>query len=82
MKPSDIKEKYRTPPQHEEYRVGFVKELVDVKNNLLEVDGSKGDEMMMNLRTFSSICVSPNACWVTSFSISFQTVFSEVFSSV
>ena len=29
----------------EEYRVGFIKELIDVKNNQLDVDGFNKDEL-------------------------------------
>jgi hypothetical protein len=37
LKPRDVKEKYRNLPDNEKYRVGFIKELIDVKNNQLEV---------------------------------------------
>ena len=55
LKPSDIKEKYRTPPSIEEYRVGFIKDLVDIQNNQLEVDGFNDDELEDILQ---HLCVS------------------------
>ena len=55
LKPSDIKEKYRKLPSSEEYRLGFIKELVDVKNNKLEVNGFNDDELEEILQ---HLCVS------------------------
>ena len=55
LKPCDIKEKYRKPPMGEEYRVGFIKELIDVKNNQLDVDGFNKDELDEILQ---HLCVS------------------------
>jgi hypothetical protein len=55
LKASDIIEKYRTPPRSEEYRVGFIKELIDVKNNQLEVNGFNCDELEEILQ---HLCVS------------------------
>ena len=45
LKASDYKVKYRTVPSNEEYRVEFIKELIDVNNNQLEVPEFDDDEL-------------------------------------
>ena len=45
LEASDYKVKYRTVPSNEEYRVEFIKELIDVNNNQLEVPGFDDDEL-------------------------------------
>ena len=36
---------YRDIPRNEQHRVGFIKEIIDVKDNQLEVDGFNDDEL-------------------------------------
>ena len=55
LKPSDVKNKYRILPENEKYRVGFIKEIVDVRNNQLEVEGFDDDEIEAILQ---HLCVS------------------------
>ena len=55
LKPSDVKKKYRILPENEKYRVGFIKEIVDVKNNQLEVEGFDDEELEAILQ---HLCVS------------------------
>jgi hypothetical protein len=55
LQPSDVKVKYRNPPENEKYRVGFIKELIDVKNNQLDVDGFDDEELEAILQ---HLCVS------------------------
>jgi hypothetical protein len=55
LKPSDVKAKYRDVPRNDEYRVGFIKEIIDVKNNQLEVKGFNDDELEEILQ---HLCVS------------------------
>ena len=43
LRPDDVKVKYRDVPRKEEYRVAFNKEIIDVKNNQLEVIGIHDD---------------------------------------
>ena len=45
LEASDYKVNYRTVPSNEEYRVEFIKELIDVNNNQLEVPGFDDDEL-------------------------------------
>jgi hypothetical protein len=45
LKGVDYNIKYRNVPRNEEYRVGFIKELIDVKNNQLDVHGFNDDEL-------------------------------------
>ena len=47
--------KYRDIPEGEEFRVGFIKEIIDVKNNKLEVTGFTADELEDILQ---HLCVS------------------------
>ena len=37
--------KYKPIPENENYRVGFIKEIIEVKNNSLEVAGFEADEL-------------------------------------
>ena len=53
LKPSDVKVKYRNPPENEKYRVEFIKELIDVKNNQLEVIGFDDEELEAILQHLS-----------------------------
>ena len=55
LKPVDVTTKYRDMPMNEEYRVDFIKEMTDVKNNQLEVHGFTDDEIYDILQ---HICVS------------------------
>ena len=55
LKPSDVKTKYRILPEYGKYRVGFIKEIVDVKNNQLEVEGFDDEELEAILQ---HLCVS------------------------
>ena len=55
LKPSDYTAKYRDIPTEEEYRVGVVKEIVDIKNQQLEVKGFVEDELDCILH---HVCVS------------------------
>ena len=55
LKPSDVKKKYRILPENEKFRVGFIKEIVDVRNNQLEVEGFDDDEIEAILQ---HLCVS------------------------
>ena len=55
LKPSDVRVKYRNLPENEKYRVGFIKELIDVKNNQLEVIGFDDEELEAILQ---HLCVS------------------------
>ena len=55
LKPTDINFKYKNIPGGEEFRVGFVKEIIEVKNNGLEVPGFDNDELDDILR---HLCVS------------------------
>ena len=45
QQPSDVKAKYRNLPENETFRVGFIKELIDVKNNQLDVAGFDHEEL-------------------------------------
>ena len=55
LQPSDVKAKYRNLPENEKYRVGFIKELIDVKINQLEVTGFDDEELEAILQ---HLCVS------------------------
>lgn len=45
LRPGDVSFKYRDVPENEQYRVGFIKELVDIKNSQLEVQGFNDEEL-------------------------------------
>ena len=47
--------KYRNVPRNEEFRVGFIKELIDLKNNQLDVPGFEIEEIGEILQ---HLCVS------------------------
>ena len=55
LKPDDVKVKYRDVPRDEKYRVDFINEILDVKNNQLEVNGFHDDELQEILQ---HLCVS------------------------
>ena len=55
LKGVDYNIKYRNVPRNEEYRVGFIKELIDVKNKQLDVHGFNDDELDEILQ---HLCVS------------------------
>ena len=55
LKPSDYRAKYRDIPVNEDYRVGLIKEIVEIKNQQLEVDGFNDDELDYILH---HVCVS------------------------
>ena len=45
LRPSDANIKYRDIPAMEEYRVEFIREIVDIKNSQLEVQGFSTEEL-------------------------------------
>ena len=45
LKPSDVSYKYRDIPVEEYFRVDFIKEIIEVRNNGLEVPGFSKDEL-------------------------------------
>ena len=55
LKPHHVTAKYRNIPEGEEYRVNFVQEIIEVKNNKLEVNGFDADELQDILE---HLCVS------------------------
>ena len=55
LKPSDYIAKYRDIPTEEEYRVAVVKEIVEIKNHQLEVEGFTDYELDCIL---NHVCVS------------------------
>jgi hypothetical protein len=55
LKPSDVKNKYRNIPDGEEFRIGFITEIIDVQNNELEVPDFSGEEIHELLQ---HLCVS------------------------
>jgi hypothetical protein len=57
LKPCDVKAKYRDVSRNDEYRVGFIKEIIDVKNNQLEVNGFNDDELEVE-EILQHLCVS------------------------
>ena len=55
LEPSDIKAKYKDIPIGEEYRVNVIKEIIETRNNQLEVPGFENHELEEILR---HVCVS------------------------
>ena len=55
MKPNDYNIKYEEVPVNEEYRVSFIKELINIEQNELEVPGFEGEELKEILQ---HLCVS------------------------
>ena len=55
LRPDDVKVKYSDVPRNEKYRVAFINEIIDVKNNQLEVNGFNDDEIEEILQ---HLCVS------------------------
>ena len=55
LRPGDVKYCYRDVPREELYRVGFIKELVDIQNNQAEVAGFSDEEIGTILQY---LCVS------------------------
>ena len=55
LKPHHVTAKYRDIPEGEEFRVGFIREIIEVKNNQLEVTGFEDDELEDILQ---HLCVS------------------------
>ena len=55
MKPKDAEVSYLGVPESEEYRIEFIKELIEVKNNEMEVVGFDIQELDDIL---SYLCVS------------------------
>ena len=45
LKSSDVKAMYRDAPASEQYRVGFIKEIIAVKNNILEMADFSAEEL-------------------------------------
>ena len=64
LKPHHVTAKYRNIPEGEEYRVNFVKEIIEVKNNNLEVNGFDADELQEILE---HLCVSYSSHFLDSF---------------
>jgi hypothetical protein len=44
LNPKDVSFKYREVPAGEEFRIDFIKEIIDVKNNKSEVSGFTMEE--------------------------------------
>ena len=55
LKSSDVKTKYRDIPKQEEYRVDVIKEIVDIKNGQLDIQGFDTNELDQILEY---VCVS------------------------
>ena len=55
LKPCDVTEKYKVIPSGEEYRVEVIKEIIQIRNNQLEVPGFEKQELEEILRF---VCVS------------------------
>ena len=55
LKPNDYNLKYGEVPVNEEYRVSFIKELINIEQSKLEVPGFEGDELKEILQY---LCVS------------------------
>ena len=55
LKPNDYNIKYEEVPVNEEYRVSFIKELINIEQNELEVPGFEGEELKEILQ---HLCVS------------------------
>ena len=55
LKPHHVTAQYRDIPECEEFRVGFIREIIEVKNNKLEVTGFEDDELEDILQ---HLCVS------------------------
>ena len=55
LRPKDAETSYFCVPEKEEYRIEFIKELIEVKNNELEVIGFDNQELDDIL---SYLCVS------------------------
>ena len=49
LKPADVTTRYRDMPMNEQYRVDFIKEMVNVKNNQLEVPGFTDDDILASM---------------------------------
>ena len=61
LKPTDIKFKYKNIPEEDEFRVGFVQEIIEVKKNCLEVPDFSSDELD-DILNFCSISVFLDDC--------------------
>ena len=57
LKPSNYRAKYRDIPVNQEYRVGLIKEIVEIKNQQLEVVGFNDDELDYILHPASCLCL-------------------------
>ena len=55
LKPNDYKLKYKEVPDSEGYRVGFIKELINIQHSDMEVPGFDRDELQAILH---HLCVS------------------------
>ena len=55
MRPNDAEITYFGVPENEEYRIEFIKELIEVKNNEMEVAGFNNQELE-DILTY--LCVS------------------------
>ena len=55
LKPIDLPAKYRPIPDEEKFRVGFIKEIINIKNNSTELRGFHHDELEELLE---HLCVS------------------------
>ena len=45
LMPIDLPAKYRPIPDEEKFRVGFIKEIINIKNNISELRGFNHDEL-------------------------------------
>ena len=55
LKAADYKTKYREVPDSEEYRVGYIEELINIQHSKVEVPGLEVDELQEILK---HLCVS------------------------
>ena len=55
LMPNDYKLKYKEVPESEEYRVGFIKELINIQHSEMEVPGFEREELQAILQ---HLCVS------------------------
>ena len=55
LKPNDYNIKYKEVPVNEEYRVGFIKKLINIQHSEMEVHGFEREELQTILQ---HLCVS------------------------
>ena len=79
LNPKDESFKYREVPAGEEFRIDFIKEIIEVKNNKTEVPGFTMEELEEILQ---HLCGSRCLLGDSPFLLFFWTVFPEFFCSV